>query len=281
MLCEQCKKRVATTQIISFHGNKKEVKNLCAKCSQKISGREKFSDFGFSPLFSSLFGDDFGFGGDSVDDVREEVDQADLYSEETNKVLNKAKAIARNFKVKNVDSEHLLLAILQNPIGQKIFARLNLPIHEVKKEVENLMQKGKFTPIEVNFSPRAKRILEIAQEESYELGHDYIGPEHILIALIKEGEGLAADILARKDIDLAKIRSAVISEVGEGEKREEISKTPTLDQFSRDLTRLARQGKIDPVIGRKEEIQSTMEILSRRTKNNPVLVGEPGENFHC
>ncbi len=276
MLCEQCKKKEATVQIISFRDNKKEVKNLCSECVQKQKGRQSFSDFGFSPLFSSFFGDDFGFGEEPSDAVREEVDQTDLYSEETNKVLTAAKAIVKNFKNKNVNSEHLLLAIIQNKIGQKIFSRLKLSREQIRQEVENLIGKGKFTPTEVNFSPRAKRILEIAQEESYELGHDYIGPEHILIALIKEGEGLAADILARKDIDLAKIRSAVISEVGEGIKREEISKTPTLDQFSRDLTRLARQGKIDPVIGRTEEIQSTMEILSRRTKNNPVLVGEPG-----
>ena len=139
-----------------------------------------------------------------------------------------------------------------------------------------------FVAVEIPFTPRAKRVLELSLEEARQLGHNYIGTEHLLLGLIREGEGVAARVLENLGVDLSKVRTQVIRMLGE---TAEVSgsggsagrtKTPTLDEFGSNLTQMAIDGKLDPVVGRQKEIERVIQILGRRTKNNPVLIGEPG-----
>src|SRR5690606_9217583 len=153
---------------------------------------------------------------------------------------------------------------------------------KVRSEVEKVIGRGDGTPQgQIGFTPRAKRVLELAFDEARSLGHTYIGTEHILLGLIREGEGVAAQVLKNLGADLDRVRRQVVELLGGGgspqsPKGSRSRKTPTLDQFGRDLTELAREGKLDPVIGRSKEIQRVIQVLSRRTKNNPCLIGEPG-----
>src|SRR5216117_66998 len=140
---------------------------------------------------------------------------------------------------------------------------------------------GTMTIGEIPFTPRAKRVLELAVEEARSLGHNYVGTEHLLLGLIREGEGVAAKVLLELGVDRKRVREETLKLLGgtpssTGSEREERPETPALNQFGRDLTQLAREGKLDPVIGRDKEIERVIQVLSRRKKNNPVLIGEPG-----
>merc|ERR1711966_245378 len=151
--------------------------------------------------------------------------------------------------------------------------------------VEKIIGRGSgFVAVEIPFTPRAKRVLELSLEEARQLGHNYIGTEHLLLGLIREGEGVAARVLENLGVDLAKVRTQVIRMLGEtaevgaggGGGSKGSTKTPTLDEFGTNLTQLATEAKLDPVVGRQKEIERVIQILGRRTKNNPVLIGEPG-----
>src|SRR5881296_4141020 len=140
---------------------------------------------------------------------------------------------------------------------------------------------GTMTIGEIPFTPRAKRVLELAVEEARSLGHNYVGTEHLLLGLIREGEGVAAKVLLELGVDRKRVREETLKLLGgtpssTGSEREERPETPALNQFGRDLTQLAREGKLDPVIGRDKEIERVIQVLSRRKNNNPVLIGEPG-----
>ena len=154
----------------------------------------------------------------------------------------------------------------------------------MRQQIEKLIGKGD-QPVRVqgvNYTPRAKKVIELAIEEGQGLGHNYIGTEHLLLGLIREGEGIAAQVLTKMGVDLMKARKSVLSLLGEAgdtmpaQAGRQGAAPPTLDQFGRDLTKMAKEGKLDPVIGRTMEIERVIQILSRRTKNNPVLIGEPG-----
>jgi ATP-dependent Clp protease ATP-binding subunit ClpC len=157
---------------------------------------------------------------------------------------------------------------------------LNISPERVRAEIESAIGRGERTPHEeVTFTPRAKKVLELALDEARRLGHNYIGTEHLLLGLIREGEGVAARVLEAMGADLERVRSQVVyllGEEGTASYTKQASKTPTLDEFGRDLTKLARDNKLDPVIGREREIERVIQVLSRRTKNNPALIGEPG-----
>jgi len=157
---------------------------------------------------------------------------------------------------------------------------LNINPERVRAEIESAIGRGERTPYEeVAFTPRAKKVLELALDEARRLGHNYIGTEHLLLGLIREGEGVAARVLEAMGADLERVRSQVVyllGEEGTTSYTKQASKTPTLDEFGRDLTKHARDGKLDPVIGRDREIERVIQVLSRRTKNNPALIGEPG-----
>ncbi len=206
---------------------------------------------------------------------------AELFAKRTNEALTRSVEIAVNKKQKTVDTEHILWGItFDDVVVGKILKDVNLDPLDIRKETEKQMSEGRYANDNPEFTPRASQVIQLAYQESLQLGHSYIGTEHLLLALILEYEGLGAQILKKFGITHQQLRSSVIKLVGEGDKEGEkvgfTGDTPTLDQFTKDLTNLAKQDKIDPVIGRDQEITRVIEILSRRKKNNPVLIGEPG-----
>lgn len=182
-----------------------------------------------------------------------------------------------------IGTEHLLLGIISEgeSVAAKVLENLGISLEKVRAEVESIVGKGTQTSSqEMVFTPRAKRVIELAFEEARSLAHNYIGTEHLLLGLVREGEGVAARVLANLSVDPQKIRAQITQLLGIDSASptpvKEKTKTPTLDMYGRDLTQLARENKLDPVIGRNEEIERVVQILSRRTKNNPALIGEPG-----
>ncbi len=181
-----------------------------------------------------------------------------------------------------IGTEHILLGIISEgeSLAAKVLESLGVNLSKVRQEVEAIVGRGGQTvQQEMVFTPRAKRVIELAFEEARQLNHNYIGTEHLLLGLIREGEGVAARVLTNLGVDPAKVRMQTTSLLGaEGQPAapKGKSKTPTLDAYGRDLTTLARDNKLDPVIGRNSEIERVIQILSRRTKNNPALIGEPG-----
>jgi ATP-dependent Clp protease ATP-binding subunit ClpC len=207
------------------------------------------------------------------------------FTEKARRVVVYAQEEARMLNQNYIGTEHLLLGLIREREGvaAKALESLSISLDEVRGQVEDLIGKGTYVPTgHIPFTPRAKKVLELSLREALQLGHNYIGTEHILLGLIREGEGVAAQVLINLGADLEKVRGAVIQLLSgyygkQGEEPERGSKSsPILDEFGRNLTKLAQDGKLDPVIGRQIEIERVMQILSRRTKNNPVLIGEPG-----
>ena len=211
----------------------------------------------------------------------ERVDITQLFSERTQRTIQESAGIAVEYKQRNIDSEHLLLALLKSDeLTERLLKDLNLDKDQLVSYVESLISEGAQETTNIGITPRAKQILQLAFQEARELGHNYIGTEHLILGILREGEGLAYQVLKKNGITHPQARQAVIKLVGEGDKEGEKlksqSQTPELDKYSKDLTEIALQGKIDPVVGRADEITRIIEILSRRKKNNPVLIGEPG-----
>ncbi|HEY4002180.1 MAG TPA: ATP-dependent Clp protease ATP-binding subunit [Candidatus Xenobia bacterium] len=181
-----------------------------------------------------------------------------------------------------IGTEHLLLGIISEgeSVAAKVLENLGVSLHKVRTEVESIVGKGgQATQQEMVFTPRAKRVIELAFEEARALAHNYIGTEHLLLGLVREGEGVAARVLSNLGVDPSKIRGEITKLLGVETSvapTKERTKTPTLDSYGRDLTLLAKESKLDPVIGRNNEIERVIQVLSRRTKNNPALIGEPG-----
>jgi ATP-dependent Clp protease ATP-binding subunit ClpC len=204
------------------------------------------------------------------------------FTERARRVIILAQEEAKRLNHSAVGTEHILLGIIREGEGvaSKVLESLNISPERVRAEVESAIGRGERTPYEeVAFTPRAKKVLELALDEARRLGHNYIGTEHLLLGLIREGEGVAARVLEAMGADLERVRAQVVyllGEEGTTTYTKQASKTPTLDEFGRDLTKLAREGKLDPVIGREREIERVIQVLSRRTKNNPALIGEPG-----
>jgi len=209
------------------------------------------------------------------------------FTEKARRVVIYAQEEARMLNQNYIGTEHLLLGLIreQDGIAAKALESLNISLEDVHGQVEELIGRGTYVPNgHIPFTPRAKKVLELSLREALQLGHNYIGTEHVLLGLIREGEGVAAQVLLNLGADLEKVRSAVIQllsgyngRTGEQGGDEHSSETSQLlDEFGRNLTKQAREGKLDPVVGREQEIERVMQILSRRTKNNPVLIGEPG-----
>lgn len=206
------------------------------------------------------------------------------FTERAQKVLALAQEEAIRLSHNNIGTEHILLGLVHEGegIAAKALNGLGLGTEKIQKEVENLIGKGQDVPQTVHYTPRAKKVIELSMDEARKLGHSYVGTEHILLGLIREGEGVAARVLNNLGVSLNKARQQVLQLLGSNEANGHqggtsvSANTPTLDSLARDLTAIAREGSLDPVIGRAKEIQRVIEVLSRRTKNNPVLVGEPG-----
>jgi ATP-dependent Clp protease ATP-binding subunit ClpC len=208
------------------------------------------------------------------------VNIADRLSEQTNKLLQDAAQKAHEFGRTEVDTEHLLFSLTGSDVVQTLLDRFKVVTDDLRRQIDKDAKRGDTEPdSEIGVSPRLKDALNRALIASNELGHSYVEPEHLLIGLAEEGEGVAADLLRKYGLTSQALRQQVTKVVGKGAEEDRIdtpSNTPGLDEFSRDLTQMARDGKLDPVIGRTREIEATIEVLVRRKKNNPVLIGEPG-----
>ncbi|MCM3006808.1 ATP-dependent protease ATP-binding subunit ClpC [Priestia koreensis] len=207
------------------------------------------------------------------------------FTERAQKVLALAQEEALRLGHNNIGTEHILLGIVREGegIAAKALLALGLGADKIQKEVENLIGRGQEVTQTIHYTPRAKKVIELSMDEARKLGHSYVGTEHILLGLIREGEGVAARVLNNLGVSLNKARQQVLQLLGSNEATSSNqggssshANTPTLDSLARDLTAIAREGSLDPVIGRSKEIQRVIEVLSRRTKNNPVLIGEPG-----
>ncbi len=225
----------------------------------------------------------------------------DRFTDRAKKVMNLARQEAQRFNHEYLGTEHILLGLVQEGSGvaANVLKNMGIDLTKIRSEVEKIVKTGPsmVTMGQLPFTPRAKKVLELSMEEAGNLGHNYIGTEHLLLGLIKENEGIAAQVLMNLGVKLEDVREEVLDFLGADSNEEEDeesgqqegaapsatekpqggkSKTPALDSFGRDLTELAREGKLDAVIGRANEIERVIQILSRRTKNNPVLLGEPG-----
>jgi ATP-dependent Clp protease ATP-binding subunit ClpC len=207
------------------------------------------------------------------------------FTERAQQVLVLAQEEAKRLNHNFIGTEHILLGLVRegSGIAARSLQNLSVELPRVRAEVEKIIGKGEKSPVQgISYTPRAKKVIELAIEEGQNLGHNYVGTEHLLLGLLREGEGIAAQVLTILGIDLKKARREVIqllggeSQLGGGGGHKNVPQTPTVDAFGRDLTQMAREGKLDPVIGREKEIERVVQILSRRTKNNPCLIGEPG-----
>ncbi|MFH0739250.1 MAG: ATP-dependent Clp protease ATP-binding subunit [Candidatus Omnitrophota bacterium] len=206
------------------------------------------------------------------------------FTERARKVIILAKEEARRFNHDYIGTEHILLGLIREGEGvaATVLQKMGVSLENIRLEIEKLVQPGPATQIigDIPFTPRAKKALELAAEEARSMGHNYIGTEHLLLGLIREGEGVASQVLLNLGLDLNTVRNEVMELLGSAlpgmGSTQAKTKTPALDAFGRDLTALAKENKLDPVINRRPEIERVIQILSRRTKNNPVLLGEAG-----
>src|SRR5215471_16950911 len=215
------------------------------------------------------------------------------FTDRARKVMQLANQEAQRFNHEYIGTEHILLGLVKEGSGvaANVLKNLDVDLRRIRLEVEKLVQSGPemVTMGKLPQTPRAKKVIEYAIEEARNLNHNYVGTEHLLLGLLREEEGVAAQVLRNLGLKLEDVREEVLNLLGHnldpsGESSERPSsggkqsksKTPALDSFGRDLTELARQSKLDPVIGRTNEIERVIQVLSRRTKNNPVLLGEAG-----
>nr|ASK39575.1 Clp protease ATP binding subunit [Rhodochaete parvula] len=209
------------------------------------------------------------------------------FTEKAIKVIMLAQEEARRLGHNFVGTEQILLGLIGEGTGiaAQVLKSMNVNLKDARIEVEKIIGRGSgFVAVEIPFTPRAKRVLELTLEEARQLGHNYIGTEHLLMGLVREGEGVAARVLENLGVNVSSIRAEVIQMLGENSEStgssnggtQTRSKTPTLEEFGSNLTQMAAEGLLDPVVGRQKEIERVVQILGRRTKNNPVLIGEPG-----
>ncbi|WP_153461781.1 MULTISPECIES: ATP-dependent protease ATP-binding subunit ClpC [Sediminibacillus] len=210
------------------------------------------------------------------------------FTERAQKVLALSQEEAVRLGHNNIGTEHILLGLVREGegIAAKALSSLGLETEKIQEEVEQLIGRGQKVSQTIHYTPRAKKVIELSMDEARKLGHSYVGTEHILLGLIREGEGVAARVLNNLGVSLNKARQQVLQLLGSNESaagqhgrngsQSTAANTPTLDSLARDLTSIAKDGNVDPVIGRGKEIERVIQVLSRRTKNNPVLIGEPG-----
>jgi len=290
--CDLDNHRPATHTVRVRQNGRESTLELCDMHYQQLR-RQQSQISPFESLFSGsplddFFGNDFGqlasTLGTPLPREREATNIEEFISENTKEIIQQAAETAVKFGRREVDTEHLLYALADSGVVQEIFKQFKLKSEDIKGYIEantpkSIQKTKEDEKVEVTVSPRVKQILEDAFTSSRELGHSYIGPEHLLIGLVQEDEGMAGDILRKYGLTPESLRQKVVKVVGQGAEEGRVtsqSTTPQLDKYSRDLSALAKQGKLDPVIGRAKEIETTIEILARRTKNNPVLIGEPG-----
>src|SRR3954469_4248286 len=277
-LCQRHGRPAVASRVRLRPDGTQETEYLCELdlAEERISSR-----FGGSSLFDEFFSDFFGqrpSTGGSAAPARqvERVDVTQFFSDATRELLQRAAQTALAWGSLDLDSDHLLHAALRDDVVKHVVRQLDADPDGIVAQLEEEAERGEPTNVAPSLSPDAKAALLAAYDESRELGASYVGPEHVLLALARDEDTEAGQLLQRFGLSHTRIRGAVIRGVEPAGGARETSKTPRLDEFGRDLTEEAREGKLDPVIGRADEIEQTIEILSRRRKNNPALLGEPG-----
>jgi ATP-dependent Clp protease ATP-binding subunit ClpC len=312
-ICDICNIRPATVRARVSSNGQSELLELCdvdyrrlARQQQRPSSPLESLFGGRGSLFEDFFNDDF-FGGRSGSRDQSGAPRssgtggtsapapsgrgrargrgtglAESLSAHAEEILQGAARRAAELGRNEVDTEHLLYALTESDVVRTILDQFKVSLDDLRRQLDQEDRPGDRAPdetSEIGVSPRLKDALARAFAASREFGHSYVGPEHLLIGLAEEGEGVAADVLRRYGLTPQAIRQQVTKVVGRGAEEGRVetpTNTPNLDKYSRDLTKLAREGKLDPVIGRAGEIETTIEVLARRKKNNPVLIGEPG-----
>ncbi|MEX2159444.1 MAG: ATP-dependent Clp protease ATP-binding subunit [Dehalococcoidia bacterium] len=212
-------------------------------------------------------------------------DRFDKFTERARRVLTLAQEEAQRFNHNYIGTEHLLLGLVRegDGVAAKVLSNLGVELSKVRSAVEFIIGRGDRASVgEIGLTPRAKKVIELAVDEARRLSHHYIGTEHLLLGLVREGEGIAASVLESLGVNLERVRAETTRILSQsmpqssGSGARTSTRTPTVDQLGMDLTTASRQGKLDPIVGREREIERMIQILSRRTKNNPVLIGEPG-----
>jgi ATP-dependent Clp protease ATP-binding subunit ClpC len=290
-MCDVCGIRPAVVTVRRVvPGEGQRVEHLCEiHAAEAGVGRSTFggrSPLGGGSLFEDFFDRFFDEeprgsprgGGVVPRRQAEQVDITQFFNDSTTELLQRAAQQAVEWGNLDLSSEHLLYAALEDNVVRRVLEGVEADPEAIRAQLEEEADKGGRTDVTPSLAPDAKRALLAAYEESQALGSSYIGPEHVLLALARDDESEAGELLGRFGLSHTRLRGAVMRGVdtATGAAREPASATPTLDEYSRDLTQMAREGKLDPVIGRAEEVETTIEILSRRTKNNPVLIGDPG-----
>jgi ATP-dependent Clp protease ATP-binding subunit ClpC len=273
-------------------GQPPEILHLCAEHLAQARARSSFSSSGpslFDDFFSRFFGSSGAFGdsggagdtgagtgGRPRSGTVEQVDVTQLFSDATRALLRRAAERAAERGSLDLDTDDLLAAALIDDVVRHVLQAVDADPDAIMAQLDEESQRGASTDVSPSLAPDAKRVLLDAYTEAQELGASYIGPEHVLLSLARDEDTEAGRVLRRFDLSHTKLRGAVVRGVDETGRPSSASSTKTLDQYGRDLTQQAREGKLDPVVGRADEIEQTIEILSRRTKNNPVLIGDPG-----
>ncbi|MBX9693694.1 MAG: AAA family ATPase, partial [Cyanobacteria bacterium] len=286
-VCQMCGVRTATMQVRISRDGRTENMMLCNHDYNRLQTASRRSPF--ESLFGSdLFGhflqpSDHGALSDRIERQKPErsINIVDRFSEQAKEILQQAAAKSGELNKKEVDTEHALYVLADNEMVQSILNQFKLSTSDLKGYLDaNCFTLGSEKwEGEIEISPRMKGALQLAFAAAQDLGHSYVGPEHILIGLAEEEDGLAGQVLRKYGLTPQALRQKTVKVVGQGAQEgrvEEPSTTPQLDKFSRDLTSLANKGRLDPVIGRAQEIETVIEVLARRKKNNPVLIGEPG-----
>src|SRR6187200_1706573 len=281
-LCQRHGRPAVASRVRLRPDGTQEVEYLCEidLAEERMSGRLGGGRSLFDEFFSDFF-DRSPSGGGGTGRAQaparraESVDVTQFFSDATRQLLQRAAQTALEWGSLDLESDHLLFGALQDEVVRHVLEQVGADPGAIAAQLAEEAEKAERTDVAPSLAPDAKAALLAAYEESRELGASYVGPEHVLLALARDEESPAGQLLQRFGVSHTKLRGAVIRGVEAGAPREQ-SNTPRLEEFGRDLTQEAREGKLDPVIGRADEIEQTIEILSRRTKNNPALLGEPG-----
>lgn len=290
-LCDICHARPAVARVAVVQDGERKSISICDYHYRQLMRHQSMLN-PFDNLLGggglSRFFDEFGDAGDhdagfSAEVPRESVDATDAFSEQTLDLLQRAAEKAHELRRRELDTEHVLYVLADTDVCAALLKELKLSPQDIQGYIDEHAKTGTAgddASIEkMTVSPRLKKAFQYAFQASRDLGHSYVGPEHLLIGLAAVPESIAGTLLKKYGITPEALRQKVVKVVGKGAEDGRVetpSGTPTLDKFGRDLTTLARQGKLDPVLGRAQEIESAIEVLARRKKNNPVLIGEPG-----
>ena len=292
-LCEICNARPAVARVTVSQNGQARTMSICDHDYRQLLRHQSMLN-PFDSLLGggvSRFFDNMGGAADQGGDdfrlsahvPRESVDATDAFSSQTLEILQRAGEKAHEFNRSELDTEHLLYVLADTDVGTALLKELKLSADDIKGYIDQHAQRGAAqaqAPVDqMSISPRLKKAFNFAFQASRDLGHSYVGPEHLLIGLSSVPESIAGTLLKKYGVTPEALRQKVVKVVGKGAEDGRVDTptgTPTLDKFGRDLTSLAREGKLDPVLGRAQEIENTIEVLARRRKNNPVLIGEPG-----